>query len=93
MNKMLSDLKKYDVQIEPSVAREVAKLSARLQRKVRNILKELERDRAIGCPLGEGLKGFRVYRGGRFALVYREMGGERRVEAITVEPREDEVLK
>ncbi len=79
-------MRKFDVHIEPSVAEELAKLPARLARRVRNVLHLLEREEAMGCPLGEGLEGLHLYRGERFVLVYRREQARVRVEALKIEP-------
>jgi len=79
-------MKRYVVHIEPTVARQLVELPARLQRRVRNVLHQLEGDAATGCPLGEGLEGVRLYRGERFVLLYRREGKRVRVEALKIEP-------
>ena len=73
------------LRITPEAEQVLTGLSADLREKVKNALREIVRDEALGAPIGAGgLR--RLYKAGRFRILYCRRNGSVWIDAVSLEP-------
>ena len=74
------------LKIAPEAAALLGRLDGDLKRKVKNALREINRNERLSGLVGE-IGAYRLYKAGRFRILYRRRNGSVWIDAVALEPR------